>query len=160
MPHVADASSDDGMFDAATFQHVIEVNVDGSEDTKSSASSSESDSSIFDSDQEIEYTQRHADILANEHFRGIDAAHDAEASASESESGLDSDSEAAFVNPDPGLPTTCPQRPSTHTSLYDKSPCYTCSQRRESLVFLTEMANTPGPESLTEDPNEVIQHLR
>ena len=69
------------------FQHVIEVNDDsaGSDDSASS-SSSDSDSSILDCDQEIEYMRRHADILANERFREIDAAYHAEVSASESES--------------------------------------------------------------------------
>ena len=174
MPHVADASSDDGMFDAATFQHVIDVNNDsaasGSDDTESISTSSSSDLDSIDSDQEIEYTRRHADILANDRFREIDAAYQAEASASESES--DSEVEAAVVMyPNPDSSTACPQTPSNqtpHTTLCDNSeisPCYTRSRRRESLAIISEMANTPGPEplsALTEDPtnNEVIQRLK
>ena len=186
MPHAADASSDDGTFDAAMFQHVIEVDNHSpaalEDESNTSSSDSESSTRALDSDQEMEYTRRHADILVNERFREMDAAHNAEASASESNSddsvsddsasNSDSDSETATVtasangmmypNPDPTTP--CPQRPSPqipHTTSYNEiSPRYTRSHRRESLVILSEMANTPEPLRVIEDPNEVIQRLK
>jgi hypothetical protein len=155
MPHVPDASSDDGMFDPAAFQNVIDNDSASSEDSdvssqSDSSSSSDSDSAFIDPDEEIEYTQRHADILANGHFRQIDAAYHAEASASES--GSDSDLEEDDIT-----------FPGPH------SPRYTRRHRRENLAQISRTSSmptsTPGPEGpeppgVSEDLHEKILCLK
>ena len=58
MLHATDASSVDGLFDAAMFQNIIKDNDRGSEgDISSDSSDLDLDSNFIDSDQEIEYTK-------------------------------------------------------------------------------------------------------
>jgi hypothetical protein len=70
MPHAPDTSSNDGMFNPAVFQNIIEITDNDSDDSEgdSSGSDSSSDTNFVDPVEEIEYTRRHTDILANESF--------------------------------------------------------------------------------------------
>ena len=125
--------------------------------TKSNGSSfSDLDSSVIDSDEEIEYTQQHADILANEHFRQIDVAYHAEASASESES--DSDLETDNITfPEPG--PMCQSIPHTITAPIQMSPCYTHRERRKNLAQISRTSSISAMPTSTPEPPGITCHF-
>ena len=167
MPHVPDASSDDGMFDPAVFQNVIEVtnndSASSADDSSQGDNSSDSDSSVIDADEEIEYTRQHASILASEHFRQIDAAHHAESSAMESGSDSDSDSETDNIT----FPGQSSLGPHTITTPTQMSPRYTRREHHKNLAQISRTPSTstmptsaPEPAAVTEDLHEAIRCLK